>query len=361
MRAAFLMDRWLLLWGAAGLAATAAAGAIVAFRKLPSAGVIRAVLDRHGALGGLLMASGDIDIGSWSSRIPHVPTPSLGWQWRRLSMLWAASAAFVAAAFLMPDRALSTGGAALQIGGDIHKLADQLQVLAQEQIVPPQNAKVLEKDLEQVGKDANGNEPAKTMEATDNLAQSFRKAAAEAAELAIRQTEALSRQQQLAKVLEKAMGETEAKKDSKKISEAMQALAKMTAQTAEENKALSDSLSDELKDACRKGDLSEKQLEELSNDLSKALEGDEAKVASLADAGLIDADEVERCKAAGEELDAMELAAVLAKCEPDGSPADEADLAAFLAGQSLFTDARELKEPGLPGPGRANPRSRPPP
>ena len=77
----------------------------------------------------------------------------------------------------------------------------------------------------------------------------------------------------------------------------------------------------------------------------------QAKIASLADAGLIDADEVERCKAAGEELDAMELAAVLAKSEPDGSPADEAPLAAFLAGQSLFTDARELKEPGLPGRG----------
>jgi hypothetical protein len=351
LRAAFLVDPWLLLWGAIGLAAAAAAGAILAFRKLPEPGVIRAVLDRHGALGGLLMSAGDVDIGSWSARVEQVATPSLEWRYRRPLMLWAASAVFVVAAFLMPDRALSMNGNALQIGGDIHKLADQLQVLTKEQIVPPEKAKVLEKDLERVREDAKGNDPAKTMEATDNLAQSFRKAAAEAAESAIRQTEALSREQQLAKALEKAMGNPDSQKDAKKLNEAMQALAKMTAQTAGENKALSENLSDGLKDACNKGELSEKQLEELSKDLAEAMESEEAKVARLADAQLVDADEVDRCKAAGEELSEQELAAALAKCEKGGSPADEADLAAFLAGQGLSTDTSELKEPGLPGRG----------
>ena len=161
-------------------------------------------------LGGLLMAAGDVDIGSWTARIDRVPMPALGWRYRRPLMLWAASAAFVVAAFLMPDRALSAGGNALQIGGDIRKLADQLQVLTREQIVPPEKAKVLEKDLERVRADAQGNDPAKTMEAMDNLAQSFRKTAAEAAESAIRQTEALSREQQLAKALETNSGESEA-------------------------------------------------------------------------------------------------------------------------------------------------------
>ena len=339
-----------LALGAVGLAAAAASGAIAAFRKLPSPGVIRAVLDRHGALGGLLMAAGDVDIGNWTSRIAHVPTPALGRRYRRPLMLWAASAAFVVAAFLMPDRALSGSGNTLEIGSDIHKLADQLQVLAQEQIVPPEKAKVLEKDLERVREDAKGNDPAKTMEATDSLAQSFRKTAAEAAESAIRQTESLGREQQLAKALEKALGNPESQKDPKKLSEAMQALAKMTAQTAEGNKALSDRLSDGLKDACSKGELSEKQLEELSKDLSEAMESEEAEVARLADARLVDADDVERCKAAGEELDEKDLAVALAKCE-GGSPADEADLAAFLAEQSLSTDTSELKELGLPGRG----------
>lgn len=348
LRAAFLMDRWLLLWGAAGLAVAAAAACVAVFRKLPPPGVIRAVLDRHGALGGLLMAAGDVDIGSWTSRIARVPAPELGWRCRRPLTLWAASAAFVVTAFLMPDRALSTGGTRLEIGSDVHKLTDQLQVLTREQIVPPEKAKVLEKDLQRVREEAKGNDPAKTMEATDNLAQSFRKTAAEAAETAIRQTEALGSQQQLTKALEKALANPQSQKDPKKLSEAMQALARMTAQSAEGDKDLGGRLSDALKDACSKGDLSDKQLEELSKDLSEAMEAEEAKVAALADARLVDADEVECCKAAREALDEKDLAAALCKCK-GGSPADEAELAAFLAG--LSTDTSELKEPGLPGRG----------
>src|SRR5262249_17238917 len=158
-----------------------------------------------------------------------------------LLMLWTASAAFVIAAFLMPDRALSTGGGTLQIGGNIHKLADQLQVLSKEQIVPPEKAKILEKDLERVRSDAQGNDTAKTLEAMDNLTQSFRKTAAEAAESAIRQTESLSREQQLAKALETALKTPEAEKDVKKLKESMQALAKMTEQSEAENEALSKS------------------------------------------------------------------------------------------------------------------------
>lgn len=138
--------------------------------------------------------------------------------------------------------------------------------------------------MERVREDTQGNDPAKTMEAMDNLAQSFRKTAAEAAESAIRQTEALSREQLMAKTLDKALKTPESEKDPKKLNEAMQALAKMTAQSAEENNALSQNLSNELKEACRKGELSEKQLEELSKDLAEAMESEEAKVARLADA-----------------------------------------------------------------------------
>jgi len=356
LRAAFVVDRWWLLWGAVGLAAAAAAGVVIAVGKLPSPGAVRAVLDRHGALGGLLMAAGDTDIGPWTARIEQVPAPSLVWRWRRPAMLWVASAAFLVAAFLMPDRALSGSDATLQIGGDIRRLADQLQVLTQEQIVPPEKAQVLERDLERVRQEAQGKDPAKTMEATDHLAQSFRKEAAEAAESAIRQTEALSRERELAKALQKqGAGSTEHGADSglpASSAEAMKALAKMAEQSAEENQRLQESLSKALKEACRKGELSESQLEELSKALSECKECEQAKIARLVEARLVDADELDRCKAAGE-CDAKEVAAALAqagKGGEGGSPADNADLAAFLAGQQSSSDER----PGLPGRGGTN-------
>jgi hypothetical protein len=346
LRGIWLVDRWLLLWGIVGLVLAAVAAAALAIRKLPAPAVIRAVLDRHGGLGGLLMADGDVDIADWSSRVGRVPTPALGWRYGRPLMLWSASAAFVVAAFVMPDRALSINSGALQIGSDIHKLADQLQVLTREQIVAPEKAKVLEKDLERVRADAQGNDPAKTMEAIDNLAMSFRKSAAEAAESAIRQTEALSREQKLADALDKALKTPEAEKDPKKLSEAMKALAKMSEQSADENKALDKSLSGKLKDACSKGELSDEQLKELSKDLAEAKDGEEAKVAALVDAELIDADALERCKA-GEEMDPDELAVLLGKCE--GS-CDEGDLLAFLEQGSFNYDTSEVKD-GRPGRG----------
>jgi hypothetical protein len=345
LRAAFLVDRWWLLWGAVGLAAAVAAGVAIAIRKLPSPGVVRAVLDRHGALGGLLMAAGDTDIGSWTTRIEQVPAPSLAWRWRRPAMLWVASAAFLVAAFLTPDRAPSGSDATLQIGGDIRKLADQLQVLTQEQIVPPEKAQVLERDLERVRQEAQGKDPAKTMEATDHLAQSFRKEAAEAAESAIRQTAALSREQELAKALQKqgaGSGEQGAESDftsglpapSSQLpassAEAMQALAKMAEQSAEENQQLQVCLSEELKEAFRKGELSQSQLEELSKALSECKECELAKIARLVEARLVDADELDRCKAAGD--------------------CDAEDFAAFLARQQSSSDER----PGLPGRGGTN-------
>ena len=128
----------------AGLAATGAAGAIVAFRKLPSAGVIRAVLDRHGALGGLLSI--------WRYRHWElvVADPARADALAGLAVAASFDAlgcerAFVAAAFLMPDRALPPAARPCKSAATSDKLADQLQVLAEEQIVPPQNAKVLVK------------------------------------------------------------------------------------------------------------------------------------------------------------------------------------------------------------------------
>ncbi len=78
------------------------------------------------------------------------------------------------------------------------------------------------------------------------------------------------------------------------------------------------------------------------------MEGEEAKVAKLADADLVNTDDLEVCKAAGEELDAAELAAALCK---GGLPCDEAELAAFLACNGLSYDTSELKELGHPGRG----------
>ena len=121
-----------------------------------------------------------------------------GRQW----MMLLASVGFLAAVFLAPDRYLPAGREhCCRSAAEMQKLTEKVQVLKQEQIVPPEKAQVLEKDLERIRQEAVGKDPAKTMEAIDHLEQSFNKAAAEAAESAIKQTEAASRAQELAQAL----------------------------------------------------------------------------------------------------------------------------------------------------------------
>ena len=79
-------------------------------------------------------------------------------------MLFFCSVAFLIAAFLAPDRYLPSGNeTALQIGGEIEKLTEKIQVLKQEHILPPEKAQVLEKDLDRIRQEALGKDPAKTI------------------------------------------------------------------------------------------------------------------------------------------------------------------------------------------------------
>ena len=300
LRAVFRIDAIVLLWGLLGLAAAAAAGVVLGRRKLPSVTAIRAALDRHGRLGGLLMAAGDVDIGAWNAQIARVPLPALQWRSRRQWMLLITSTAFLVAAFLAPDRYLPSGGeTGLQIGGEMQKLTEKIQALKEEQILPPEKAQVLERDLDRVRQEALGKDPAKTMEALDHLEQSLSKAAADAAEMAIKQTETAARTQELAEALQAAQGQM----DPKQFGQAMKELAHMAEQAAADNKDLEAALSEELKEACQKGLLSDAQLRDLCKAPKECKECERARLVKLIDAKLIDAaelGELVECENAGE-------------------------------------------------------------
>jgi hypothetical protein len=328
LRAVFRVDPFVLLWGLLGLAAAAAAGVVLARRKVPSSAALRAVLDRHGRLGGLLMAAGDTDIGAWRQQIARVPLPALKWRSGRQWMLLMTSAAFLVAAFLAPDRYLPSGSATvLQIGGEVQKLTDKIQVLKQEQILSPEKAQVLERDLDRVRQEAVSKDPAKTMEAIDHLEQSLSKAAADVAEAAVKQTETASRTQELAEALQAAQGQM----DPKQFSEAMKELAHMAAQAAADSKDLDDSLSAELKEACRQGTLTDEQLRDLCQALKECKACERARLANLINAKLVDAAELADCDKAGE-CDEAALIDALCQCK-NGKQLSEAMASCNLAGR----------------------------
>ncbi len=321
LRAAFQMDRWMFLWGLPGLAVAVAVGTWLALRKLPARGALRAALDRHARLGGLLMSAGDADLGRWTPRIETVPEPALRWQPGRQVGFLAAGAAFLLAALLVPDRVLPSGARSLEIGEEIRKLTEKLDVLKEEEILPPDRAESLENDLERVRREAQGTDPAKTMEALDHLDRSFAKAADDAVEQAIQEAHSAGRMQELAEALQAA----QAQMDPKQFAEAMKELANMAEQAAAESERLAERLSEELQEGLGQGELTEEQLKALAEALGDCKGCLQGLLERLVEAQLIDPEALMRLAEAGE-FDPDALAAALAECE-DGDA-----LAALLAG-----------------------------
>lgn len=331
LRAVFRADRWMLLWGLAGLPVAAAVGAVVAWRKMPSAEALRARLDRHGRLGGLLMAAGDTEIGAWHQRIAELSRPTLRWHWGRPLMFLALATTFLLAALLAPDRSFpSIDQPTLEIGGQIEGLAEQLEVLKQEDILPTEKAETLEETLQQVQRDALGKDPAKTLETMDHLAHSFRKAANEAAESVIRETETASHLQELSAALQAAEGEME----PARFEDAMNELAQMAEEALSENEMLATELSDELRAACQSSDLTHQQLESLREALGECQACQQARLERLVEARLVDAGKLALRDQAAEH-DPEALAAAL--CEGNSSAAA---LAGSLPGRGGISRGR---------------------
>ncbi|MBN1395841.1 MAG: hypothetical protein JW959_12535 [Pirellulales bacterium] len=311
LRAVFRLDPIALLWGLLGLVAAAAAGTLLAVRKMPTASAIRAALDRHGRLGGLLMAAEDADIGQWSKRIERPPMPELRWRLGRQWIMLLAGVGFLAAALLAPDRYLpSDRRTALRIGGEIQKLTEKIELLKQEEVLPPEKAESLEKDLDRTRREALGRDPARTLEAIDHLDHSLSLAAADAAESLIKQTAAVGQAQELAEALHAA----EDRIDPKQFGEAMKQLARMSQEAAAESESLAEDLSEELQEALEKGVLTDEQLRELSEALEGCKNCQLGRMARLVRARLVDAEALQLCEKMGE-CDPEELAELLCLCE----------------------------------------------
>jgi len=309
--------RW-LAWGFLGLPAAVAAAVVLARRATPSLQVVRAAFDCRGRLGGLLMADGDVEIGPWRDRFERLPAPALRWRSRRHGMMLLMASAFLGAVFLAPDRYMpARGSSALQIDAETKKLAEKLDLLKKEEILPPEKVEVLERELERVREQAQGREPAKTMESLDHLEQSFGKAAAEASESAIRQTESASGVQELALALEKARDQM----DPSLLAGAMKDLAEMAKQAAAEHQALAESLSDALGDALNNAadgnGLTDEQLRKLAECLGQCKACQRGKIARLTDAKLIDAAKLRLCDKAGQ-CNGDALALLLGECKNPG-------------------------------------------
>jgi hypothetical protein len=301
-----------LLWGLAGVPVALAIAVFLAVRRLPSRAAVRAVLDRHGSCGGLLMAGGERELGAWDRALPEPAMPPVRWRSGRAWGLLVGGLTFLATGFLVPEGLADLGrGPALEVGKEVDRLSKQIDVLKEEEVIEEARAADLQKKLEQVEEEARGRDPAKTLEALDHVEDMVRQKAREAAESATKQTEKLAEMEALTEVLRR---KDEAGLAPQVSAEAMSDLAAMTREALEENKLLSEAMDEALQEALKGGALSPEQLKALAEALRGAKGGVYGRMAKLHKVKLIDAEALANCKKCGE-CNGEELIAYLSKCK----------------------------------------------
>src|SRR5262245_43506484 len=268
LRATSILTGKILLWGGIGIAVAIVAAAVMAKRQGPERRAVEALLDQRNGCGGLLMATADAEIGEWRRQLPALVAPRLQLRnaralGRAVGML-SASVIFVAISLLAPVRLAGTNAARpLDVSKEAENLSAQIESMRETQILEEPKAEELKQKLEQLAAEASGEDPAKTWEALDHLADAVEKAAKDAVENAEAREAQLDRAQALAEGL--ASGGDQL--DAKTMTEAMQTLSAMMQSAMKNNEMLSERLSHETQEALKSGALKPENL----NEMAKAL------------------------------------------------------------------------------------------
>jgi hypothetical protein len=274
-----------LLWGIFGILSAVLAAAFISRRQVPSRAAIRALLDQRNSCGGLLMAAGDAALGDWRSRMPAIDLPRIRWRNPRAWWVFAASILFLLASLAVPVRFASLNSPrALDVGREVNDLAEKIEALKEEMIIEEAKAEALEQKLEELGKEAFGDDPAKTWEALDHLAAAVEKTAKEAAQSEMAGQERLAQIEALAEGLMAGSDEM----DSKLMTEAMQTLSEKMESAMRENRMLAQNLSPELQEAINSGALKPEHLKDISKALSQNRSTSDRKLSKLNEKRLID-------------------------------------------------------------------------
>lgn len=311
LRFSLRLPRAELAWGVLGLGAAGAVAAWVAARRWPSPVAVSAVVDRAGRAGGLIMAADDVELGPWRGRIRPVATPAVTFRHGRSLALFALALLFVATGFALPPRALAIPGpAVMDVSRETGQLAAQIDVLEEETLLDEKAADDLELEVRRLAEQATADNPARTWEALDHLADRLRQTAQQASDEALAQTGQMTD----AQTLTQALAQDGSGLGEQRLAEAMSELAAMLQQAGAENQALAKELPESLLEAIRNGQCDAAALARIAGRLN--LEKTELlrRVEKLAAAKLIDARCLSECRKAGE-CSGQDLCEMLAACQ----------------------------------------------
>ncbi len=307
----------------------------IAHRSTPTTEQICAKLDAINEDGGMLMASAEGDLPSWTDDITLKTIPTAHWNDRRAILALVAGCLFVAVATLAPlaeiEPPLNT---TLDIDGLVEELQAQVELLKDEEVLEEDRAEAIVEKLEQIAEEAALHDPMKTWEALDHIADSVDTLASEAAEDLLSSIEDTTTLEALADALQEAFPGIE---NEAQLTQAMQELAQLML-SKELLDQLEGALSPELAQALQTQTLSPEQLKELSECLKKCNGQKLETMCKLCDASLVDFEMLNRCKGVASDAEAS-LRAFL---DEEGEGAEALSIAAQcgLPGQGGISRGR---------------------
>ena len=306
LRGAIGISRLPLLVGGIGLILAIACAVVLALRQIPTRTALRATLDKHSGAGGLMMAAETIELGNWRKQMPSIRLPHLRWRGGTSWGRFAGAALFVCISFLIPQRFVEISKAQpLDIREEVEQLADEIDVLKEEEIIELAEAETLEEKLAQLQAEASGEDPVKTWETLDHLADTLSQESADAAQDALSETEHLTEAETLSEGLINEGSEMAADL----LAESMATLSGLVQEAAQENALLAAQLPDLKGDA---DSLTLEQLKEISAAL-RFIKGDiYDQLVKLHEVNLIDSETLKACEKLGQ-CNSEGLAAFLAE------------------------------------------------
>ena len=306
LRATIGMPPLTLFTGAIGLIFVIGCAVVLGLRQIPTQTALRASLDKYSGAGGLMMAAETVELGNWRKQMPSIKSPRLHWRGGAYWARFAGAVLFVGISLLIPQRFVEISKAQpLDIREEAKQLADGIDVLKDEEIIELAEAETLEEKLAQLQAEASGEDPVKTWESLDHLADTLSQEAMDAAQDALSETERLTEAETLSEGLINEGSEI----DAQLLAESMAALSGLVQEAAQENASLAAQLPD------LKGDgdsLTLEQLKEISAALRLTKSDLYDRLRELHAVNLIDLKTLKACEKLGQ-CDSVGLAAFLAE------------------------------------------------
>ena len=262
----------------------------IARKRIPSAASVRAAIDRSNQADGLVMADGEIELGPWKEKAldQTLQQPQIRWNHSRSTGGIVAAILFVFLTLVIPESWLthqSLFARELDVKTDVEQLADKIEVLEDLDVLPKEDAEALRRELAKVEKDAQGNDPSKTLEAMSHMEDQLKTLAENVAKEASERARESSTLAAAAQTLEKASSQL----SKESLQESMKKLAELTKKANDTAQEQGSDALEKSGDICKDG-LSSDELQELSESLGECSQEMQELLDQLAEAGMLDPD-----------------------------------------------------------------------